>query len=202
MDRSGDDNKAETTYWRGMYAIAFVLGVLAPLVVIIAVGIFTEEKAWRFQYTNGYQTVGLREGPLLLLALAWSAATLITIVSISSSAWLVLSTATRLGIDRTVGYVRSVFVLAFLHGVLIPLAAIVAAGVTSVGVPPGISAESMWVLALIWCGMIATSIAGIVSAAWLVKSAGAKLGSPRYRPHTELFQPNDYRARVAADDRL
>jgi hypothetical protein len=190
MTQTPEDAKLDKTYWRGMYLIALLLGVIVPIGVVTFAAWLNEEKVWRFQFTDGYSTVGLREGPLLLLGLVWSAATIVSIVGVSSAAWLAASTAARLGIDRSHGYLRSVFFLAIALGAVIPLAAIVAAGSITVRVPPGISNSSVGLLTVIWFGMIAVSIAGLFCAAWLMKSAGAKL---RRRPsaglRTEVYQP-------------
>jgi hypothetical protein len=173
-----------------MYMISGILGFFIPLGLIMLAAWLNEEKVWRFQSTDGYTTVGLREGPLLLLGMVWSGTTLVSIVGIASAGWLVSSTAARLGIERTTEYLSSVFLLAVASGVIVPLAAIVAAGFVTNRVPPGISTESMWLLTVIWFGMIAIAIAGLFCAAWLVRSAGAKLcHTAKCNRVTEVHRP-------------
>jgi hypothetical protein len=190
MTRPNDDVSLEGMYWRGTYLVALLLGLVVPLGVIIVSAVLHDHKIWRFQYTDGYTTVGLREGPLLLVGLVWSAATLVAIVGVASAGWLASATAARLGIERTREYLGCMFVLAVASGAIVPLAAIIAAAFITAGVPAGVSSESMWLLTVVWFGMIAVSIAGLFCAAWLVRSVGAKLGTrARQGAMTDAYEP-------------
>jgi hypothetical protein len=195
------DAKRDRTFWRGMYLIAFVIGVVVPIAGIIAAAGATAETGWRSMsflvpdhdeakvrgdvswrrdYIDGsyvnrpyeYRTV---EGPLILLGIAWSGATLIGIVGLASGAWIVMATGERLGIDQSSGYLRGMFLMAFTAGALVPIAAIIAAGVVTAGAPRDLSDSLTILLIVTWCGMIAVCITGLFSAAWLVRSAAAKL---------------------------
>ena len=177
MTRPREEVTLDGMYWRGTYLVALLLGAVVPIGVIIVAAVLHDEKVWRFRMTDGYVTIGLREGPLLLLGLVWSAATFVAIVGVASAGWLASATAARLGIERTREYVGCVFVLAVSSGGIVPLAAIIAAAFISSNVPAGVSTESMWLLTIVWFGMIAVSIAGLFCAAWSVRSVGAKLGT-------------------------
>jgi hypothetical protein len=211
------DAKRDRTFWRGMYLIALVIGVVVPIAGIIAaagataetgwrslsilVPDFEEAKArgdvtWRSDFIAGnlverpyeYRTV---EGPVLLLGLAWSGATLIGIVGLASGVWIVMATGENLGIDQGRGYLRGMFLMAFAAGALVPIAAIIAAGVVTAEAPHNLSESLTVLLVVMWCGMIAVCITGLFSAAWLVRSAASKLrpaasatGIPdSYSPH-------------------
>lgn len=194
------DAKRDRTFWRGMYLIAFVIGVVVPIASIIAAGASTAETAWRsaeflvpddeaklrsdviwrhdtvagtaIQRAYERRTV---DGPLLLLGLAWSGATLIGITGIAAGAWIVASTGEKLGIDQGQGYLRGMFLMAFASGALVPIAAIIAAGAVTAEAPRDLTEQSMVLLVVMWCGMIAVSVTGLFSAAWLVKTAATKL---------------------------
>jgi hypothetical protein len=115
------------------------------------------------------------EGSFLLLGMAWSGTTLICMAGVAAAAWIVLATAEKLGIDRSRGYLRGMFFMAFVTGAVVPIAAIIAAGANTADAPSVISTSGAWLLIVMWCGMIAVCIAGLFSAAWLVKTAATKL---------------------------
>ena len=227
MNASVDDVKRDRTFWRGMYLIAFVIGVVVPIAAIIAAGAATSETAWRRQqvivpieeargrtdvqwrtelvyeppeeYNGGplqshmeYRAYVYRqvEGSLLLLGFAWSGATLIGIAGVASGAWIVMATGKNLGIDRGRGYLRGMFLMAFATGALVPLAGIIAAGVTTADLPGDITDEGTILLLVMWSGMIAVCITGVFAAAWLVKTAASKLRPllPA-EPRLEMQQP-------------
>jgi hypothetical protein len=206
MNSMAVDAKRDRTFWRGMYLIAFVIGVVVPIASIIAAGASTAETGWRSAnilvpddeaktrgdvvwrgefIANNYQYRAYEyrsvEGPLLLLGLAWSGATLIGIAGLASGAWIVMATGEHLGIDRGQGYLRGMFLMAFASGALVPIAAIIAAGVVTAEAPGDLTEKGTALLVVMWCGMIAVCIAGLFSAAWLVRTAAAKL-----RPAAEL----------------
>jgi hypothetical protein len=194
------DAKRDRTFWRGMYLIAFVIGVVVPVAGIIAAGSATAETGWRSANilvptdeakTRGdvvwrsdfvagnfvnrayeYRTV---EGPMLLLGLAWSGATLIGIAGLAAGAWIVIATGEKLGIDQGQGYLRGMFLMAFAVSALVPLAAIIAAGVVTAEAPGDLQEPGTALLIVMWCGMIAVCITGVFSAAWLVRTAASKL---------------------------
>jgi hypothetical protein len=195
------DAKRDRTFWRGMYLIAFVIGVVVPIAGIVAAAGATAETgwrsmsilvldhdeakargdvSWRSDFIDGsfvnrpyeYRTV---EGPLLLLGIVWSGATLIGIVGLASGAWIVMATGERLGIDQSSGYLRGMFLMAFAAGALVPIAAIIAAGVVTAEAPHDLSDSLTVLLVVVWCGMIAVCVTGLFSAAWLVRSAASKL---------------------------
>jgi hypothetical protein len=135
------------------------------------------------------------EGSFILLSLAWSGATLIGITGVAAAAWIVMVTGEKLGIDQGRGYLRGMFFMALATGALVPIAGIIAAGVTTADSPSNISNENTWLLVIMWCGMIAVCIAGLSSAAWLVKTAAAKLRpstsfAPATAPHEPAYYPD------------
>jgi hypothetical protein len=66
--------------------------------------------------------------------------------------------------------------MAFAAGALVPIAGIIASAATTANVPREVTSDAMSMLLIVmWCGMIAVSIAGLFSAAWLVKTAAGKL---------------------------
>jgi hypothetical protein len=194
------DTRRDRTFWRGMYLIALVIGVVVPIAGIIAAGGATAETGWRSanilvptdeaksrgdvvwrsdfvagNFVNRayeYRTV---EGPLLLLGLAWSGATLIGIAGLAAGAWIVIATGEKLGIDQGQGYLRGMFLMAFAAGAVVPLAAIIAAGVVTAEAPGDLQESGTALLIVMWCGMIAVCIAGLFSAAWMVHIAAMKL---------------------------
>jgi len=202
MRPSADEAKSDRTFWRGMYLIAFVIGVVVPIASIIAAAAVTSETAWRsvevvvpvkearersdvywrqdrvpapvhdasgsttvWQLENRAYARRVAEGPLLLLGLVWSGATLIGIVGVASGAWIVMATGQKLGIDRARGYLRGMFLMAFATGALVPIAGVIASGAITSDVPGQISESSTVLLVIMWCGMIAVCIAGVFSAA-------------------------------------
>jgi hypothetical protein len=211
--------KRDRTFWRGMYLIAFVIGAVLPIASIIAAGATTAETGWRSantlipteeaktrgdvvwrnEYVDGqyvhrayeYRSV---EGPLFLLGLAWSGATLIGIAGVAAGAWIVMATGEKLGIDHGRGYLRGMFLMAMATGALVPLAAIIASGVTTAEAPAPLSDNGTLLLVVVWCGMIAVCITGLFSAAWLVKSAAAKL-----RPAVSLTNPEHFSPRYTGE---
>jgi hypothetical protein len=228
MNASVDDPAGDRTFWRGMYLIAFVIGVVVPIAAIIAAGTVTAETAWRSvevpvptDEARGRNDVNWRQervpapksetsnhtdvnwinearayerrpvqGPLLLLGLAWSGATLIGIAGVASGGWIIQSTGERLGIDRSRRYVRGMFLMALAMGALVPLAGVIAAGVITADSPSDISTQGTSLLFVMWCGMIAVSIAGVLTAAWLVKTAATKLGQrPLPDPLVGRYEP-------------
>ncbi len=220
MSSSAAEAKRDRTFWRGMYLIAFAIGVVVPIASIIAAGASTAETAWRSANTlvpdadaktradvvwrgefiaNNYvyrayenRTV---DGPLLLLGLAWSGVTLIGITGLASGTWIVMATGEKLGLDQGQGYLRGMFLMAFAAGALVPVAAIIAAGVVTAEAPTDVSEYGTTLLFVMWCGMIAVSIAGLFSAAWLVRTAAVKL-----RPAAEINPPLGFgQAHYSAD---
>jgi hypothetical protein len=200
MHSSVQDAKRDRTFWRGMYLIALVIGVFVPVAGIVAAGGITAEAGWRsanilvpvdeakargdvtwrHEYVAGsyvnraYENRSV-EGPLLLLGVAWSAATLIGIAGLASGAWIVMATGEKLGIEQGQGYLRGMFLMAFAAGAMVPLAAIIAAGVVTAEAPNDLSEPGTVLLIVMWCGMIAVCITGLFAAAWLVRTAAAKL---------------------------
>ncbi|MEX2138120.1 MAG: hypothetical protein WD894_02580 [Pirellulales bacterium] len=209
MNSMALEAKRDRTFWRGMYLIAFVIGVVVPIASIIAAGISTAETGWRSanilvpddeaktrgdvvwrgefiagEYVyRGYEYRRV-EGPLLLLGLVWSGATLIGIAGLASGAWIVMATGEKLGIEQGPGYLRGMFLMAFASGALVPIAAIIAAGAVTAEAPGDLTEKSTALLVAMWCGMIAVAIAGLFSAAWLVRTAAVKL-----RQASELNPP-------------
>ena len=195
------DAKRDRTFWRGMYLIAFVIGIVVPIAGIIAAGGATAETGWRSisvlvpnedeakargdvswrgdfvagSYVQRPYVNRTVEGPLLLLGFAWSGATLIAIAGLASGAWIVMATGEKLGIEQGQGYLRGMFLMAFAAGALVPISAIIAAGVVTAEAPRDVSDSGTLLLIVMWCGMIAVSIAGLFSAAWLVRTAAARL---------------------------
>jgi hypothetical protein len=184
-----------------MYLIAFVIGIVVPIAGIIAAAGATAETGWRslsilvldheaaksrgdvswrseyvasdyVQRPYEYRTV---EGPMLLLGLAWSGATLIGIVGLASGAWIVMATGENLRIEQGRGFLRGMFLMAFAAGALVPIAAIIAAGVVTAEAPRDLSESLTVLLFVMWCGMIAVCITGLFTAAWMVRTAAAKL---------------------------
>jgi hypothetical protein len=203
------DVRRDRTFWRGMYLIAFVIGVVVPIAGIIAVGASTAESGWRSanilvpddeaktrgdvvwrgefianQYQHRAYEIQTVEGPLLLLGFAWSGATLIGIAGLASGAWIIMATGEKLGIDQGQGYLRGMFLMAFAAGAIVPIAAIIAAGAVTAEAPQDLAEKGTALLVVMWCGMIAVSITGIFSAAWLVRTAAARL-----RPTSALNRP-------------
>ncbi|HJS06428.1 MAG TPA: hypothetical protein VJ809_02180 [Pirellulales bacterium] len=194
------DAKRDRTFWRGMYLIAFVIGVVVPIAGIVAASGATAETGWRSanilvptdeaktrgdviwrnEYIAGdfqhrayeYRTV---EGPMLLLGLAWSGATLIGIAGLAAGAWIVIATGEKLGIEQGQGYLRGMFLMAFAAGAVVPIAAIIAAGVVTAEAPGDLQESGTALLIVMWCGMIAVCIAGLFGAAWMVHTAAMKL---------------------------
>jgi hypothetical protein len=203
-----------------MYLIAFVIGVVVPIAGIIAAGAATAETGWRSaevlvpdaeaklrgdvnwrhdfvagQLVDRAYERRILVGPLLLLGLAWSGATLIGIAGLASGAWIVMSTGEHLGIDRGQGYLRGMFLMAFASGALVPIAAMIAAGAVTAEAPSDLTEKGTALLVVMWCGMIAVSIAGLFSAAWLVRTAAVKL-----RPAADINPPLGYgHAHYSAD---
>lgn len=201
--------KRDRTFWRGMYLIAFAIGVVVPIAGIVAAAGSTAEAGWRSanvlvpdaeaktradvtwrgefianNYVYRAYENGTVDGPLLLLGLAWSGATLIGIAGLASGSWIVMATGERLGIDQGQGYLRGMFLMAFAAGALVPIAAMIAAGVVTAEAPGDLSEKGTALLAVMWSGMIAVSIAGLFSAAWLVRTAASKL-----RPASDINPP-------------
>ena len=200
MNPTSADSKRDRTFWRGMYLIAFVIGIVVPIAGIIAAGALTSEIGWRrtevmvpdaearnradvnwrHDFVAGtyvYRAYSYRiaEGPLLLLCLVWSGATLIGITGAAAGAWIVMATGEKLGIEQHAGYLRGMFLMAFACGALVPIAAIIAAGAITADSPGNVGDLGATMLVVMWCGMIAVCIAGLFSAAWLVRSAAVKL---------------------------
>ena len=216
MSSLAEDAKRDRTFWRGIYLIAFVIGAIVPIAGIIAAGAVTSETGWRssdvlvpdaeaktradidwrFDRVGSNYVYRAYErnyvpGPLLLLGLVWSGATIIGIAGVAAGAWIVMATGERLGINQGRGYLRGLFLMAFAMGALVPIAALIAAGVITADVPSQISDQGTALLVVVWCGMIAVCIAGLFSSAWLVKTAAVKL-RPTY-PVNRLgpaFQPD------------
>jgi hypothetical protein len=203
------DARRDRTFWRGMYLIAFVIGIVVPIAGIIAAGGSTAESGWRsadilvpddeaksrgdvvwrgefiagqYQY-RAYENRTV-EGPLLLLGLVWSGATLIGIAGLASGTWIVMATGEKLGIQQGQAYLRGMFLMAFAAGAIVPIAAIIAAGAVTAEAPQDLTEKGTALLVVMWCGMIAVSITGLFSAAWLVRAAAARL-----RPTSETNWP-------------
>ena len=213
MNSMAADAKRDRTFWRGMYLIAFVIGIVVPIAGIIAAGASTAETAWRSanvlvpddeaktrgdvvwrgehvagQYINRAYEYRRIDGPLLLLGFAWSGATLIAIAGLASGAWIVMATGEKLGIDQGQGYLRGMFLMAFASAALVPIAAIIAAGAVTAEAPGDLSEKGTALLVVLWCGMIAVCITGLFSAAWLVRTAAQKL-RPTAAPDAQLGMP-------------
>jgi len=194
------DAKRDRTFWRGMYLIAFVIGIVVPIAGIIAAGGSTAETGWRSanilvpqdeakergdvvwrtEYIAGdyvhrayeYRKV---EGPMFLLGFVWSGATLVGIAGLAAGAWIVIATGEKLGIDQGQGYLRGMFLMAFAAGALVPIASIIAAGVVTAEAPGDLQESGTVLLIVMWCGMIAVSVTGLFTAAWMVRTAAVKL---------------------------
>jgi hypothetical protein len=200
MNSLTTESKRDRTFWRGMYLIAFVIGVVIPVAGIIAAGAVSGQTGWRridtlvpdaearqradvnwrHDYIAGefsYRAYESRfaEGPLLLLCLTWSGATLIGMAGIASGAWIVMATGEKLGIDQHAGFLRGMFLLAFAVGGVVPVAAVIAAGAITSEAPTDLSELGITLLVVMWCGMIAVCLTGIFAAAWLVKTGAGKL---------------------------
>jgi cytochrome bd-type quinol oxidase subunit 2 len=183
-----EDAKRDRTFWRGMYLISFVIGTVLPVASIIAAGAMTDD--------------GLSPRPdqagLLALYLVWSAATLVSVLGTTSAAWIVISTGEKLGIDRSRGYLRGMFLLAFTIGGVVPIAALIAVGVMS---PTMAMIDALLLIVVAWGGMLAVCIAGVCYAIWLVRTAALKLiGDGRRAGALETEYHAPY-ARGAADVR-
>jgi hypothetical protein len=157
-----------------------------PIATIIAVGALSHEAFASMRY-------GLEPGvdPVFLF-FAWSAMTFLAILGMAAAIWIIVTTAERLGIDSGRSYLRGMFLMAFAVGAIVPVGAVIAAGVTTLEVPRQFTSEMrMWFLVVMWCGVIAVCLAGLFSAAWLVKSSVAKLASPSQSgSHTEMYEPH------------
>jgi hypothetical protein len=222
MNSLTSDAKRDRTFWRGMYLIAFVIGIVVPIAGIIAAGASTAETAWRSanilvpddeaktrgdvvwrgelvagQYINRAYENRRIDGPLLLLGFAWSGATLIAIAGLTSGAWIVMATGEKLGMDQGQGYLRGMFLMAFASAALVPIAAIIAAGVVTADAPDDLSEKGTALLVVLWCGMIAVCITGLFSAAWLVRTAAMKL-RPAAAPDVQVGRPYAPYADVAS----
>jgi hypothetical protein len=198
------EGKRDRTFWRGMYLIAVVIGVVVPIAGIIAAGALTSETGWRRtevlipdaeartradvnwrndfvagSYVYRAYEYRVAEGALLLLCLVWSGATLIGIAGVAAGAWIVLATGEKLSIEQHQGYLRGMFLMAFAAGALVPIAAIIAAGAITADSPSSPGDLGATMLVVMWCGMIAVCIAGLFSAAWLVRTAAMKLRPDR-----------------------
>jgi hypothetical protein len=187
MSSLTDDAKRDRTFWRGMYLISFVIGVVLPIASIIAAGAITDDG------------VSPRPGQaeLLGLYLIWSVSTLASVLGTSAASWIIISTGEKLGIDRSRGYLRGMFLMAFGTGGLVPMAAIIAAGAMS----SSMAAVDALLLIIAWGGMLAACIAGLCSAIWLVRTAAQRLITDGRRTNpleTEYHAPY---ARGAADAR-
>ncbi len=168
MKNPNEERNRDRTFWRGMYMIAFVIGGVFPIASIIAAGVMTDDTLPRFHFNPG----GDYQATLLVMFLVWSASTLVTVLGMSSAAWIVTSTGEKLGIDRSAGYLRGMFLMAFVTGGLVPLAGFIAVAVMSTY----LSRFDMWLLLVAWGGMLAVCIAGLCCAIFLVRSAMMKLG--------------------------
>jgi hypothetical protein len=192
--------KRDRTFWRGMYLIAFVIGVVIPISGFVAASSVTSQTGWtrvqtlvsdtearqradvewRHDFIGGqfmYRAYEYRyaEGPLLLLCLTWSGTTLIGMAGVAAGAWIVIATGEKLGIDQHAGFLRGMFLMAFAVGGVVPLAAVIAAGAITSEAPGDLSRLGVTLLVVMWCGMIAVCLTGIFTAAWLVKTAASKL---------------------------
>jgi cytochrome bd-type quinol oxidase subunit 2 len=186
MNLTSADSKRDRTFWRGMYLISFVIGVVLPLASIIAAGAITEDSLWRYRPAHNFPS----ESAMLVVFLAWSASTLLSILGTTSAAWIVMSTGEKLALDHSRGYLRSMFLLAFATGGVIPVAAVISVGVTS----QTLAAVEGFLLIVAWSGMLSVAIAGLCCAVWLVRTAALRLGiiaggesnanqlDPRYPP--------------------
>jgi cytochrome bd-type quinol oxidase subunit 2 len=163
MTKLSEDAKRDRTFWRGMYLISLVIGGILPVASIIAAGALTDD---------GLSPRPTDEVRLLALYIIWSASTLVSVLGVASAAWIVTSTGEKLGIDRSRGYLRGMFLLAFATGGVVPVAAIIAVGVMSATMA---SVDGL-LLTLAWGGMLAVCIAGLCSAIWLVRTAAHRLG--------------------------
>ncbi len=168
MNDPAIDAKRDRTFWRGMYLIAFVIGVILPIASIIAAGAMTDDSLSRLRYSQSFPT----SSTVVVLFLAWSASTLLCVLGMASAAWIVTSTGENLGIDRSRSYLRGMFLMAFAAGGVVPVAAIIAAGVTS----SAMSRTEVWLLIVAWGGMLSVCIAGVCCAIWLVRTAAQRLG--------------------------
>ena len=200
MNSMAAEAKRDRTFWSGMYLIAFVVAIVVPIASIIAAGAVTDETAWRRteimvpeqearsradvqwrhdfiagEYVYRAYEYGNAEGPLLLLCLVWSGATLIGIAGVSAGAWIVMATGEKLDIEQHQGYLRGMFFMAFASGALVPMAAIITAAVITADSPSNPGDIGATLLVAMWCGMVAVCISGLFSAAWLVRTAAAKL---------------------------
>jgi len=188
MNSSGELAKRDRTFWRGMYLIAFTIGVIMPIAAIIAVAVLSDQvlRGLRNDFRSGFDPV--------FLFFAWSAATFLTIVGMAAAVWIIVTTAEKLGIDAGRSYLRGMFLMAFATGALVPFANVVAAGVTTGSFPnPQQYASDMilWIMIVMWCGVVAVCLAGLFSAAWLVKSSVAKLATPsRAGTLTDVHEPH------------
>jgi hypothetical protein len=177
MIQSAEIVKRNRTFWRGMYLVALVIGVVIPIATIIAAGTLTDDML---------RGQPMSDSTFMALLFIWSAATLFGVLGVSCAAWIIMSTAQQLGLDQERGYLRSMFFMAIAAGGIVPCAGIIAVGVMT----QKMSIYSTWILILSWCGMIAVCLAGLFSATWLIKSAATKL-----RPHqpagsqTEMYHP-------------
>jgi cytochrome bd-type quinol oxidase subunit 2 len=181
-----EDAKRDRTFWRGMYLIALVIGAILPVASIIAAGAITDDTLGRGRIAPG--------STMLVLFLAWSAATLVSVLGMISATWIVMSTGERMGIDRSRGYLRGLFLLAFATGGVVPLAALIAVGVMS----GSMSTVFIWLLVIAWAGMLAVCAAGVCCAVWLVRTAAQRLGITSGGGfHAAEYQPQY--ARGAAD---
>jgi hypothetical protein len=162
MNTLSEDAKRDRTFWRGMYLISFVIGTVLPLASIIAAGVMTDD---------GLSPRPTDQARLLAMYIIWSASTLVSVLGTASAAWIVISTGEKLGIDRSRGYLRGMFLLAFTSGAVVPIAAIIAVGVMS----PPMAAVDPLLLIVAWGGMLSVCIAGLCSAIWLVRTAALKL---------------------------
>jgi hypothetical protein len=167
MSSIAENAKRDRTFFRGMYLIALVIGAVVPVAAIITAGVLTDDSLPRYLFNPG----GDSSSTMLLMVLTWSAATLVSVLGVSSAAWIVMSTAEKLAIDQSRGYLRSMFLLGFATGGLVPLAALIAVGVSS----SYLSRFDLVLLILAWTGMLAVCIAGVCSAVWLVRTAAVKL---------------------------
>lgn len=183
-----DDAKRDRTFWRGMYLISFVIGTVLPVASIIAAGAMTDD---------GLSPRPVDQARLLALYIVWSASTLVSVLGTASAAWIIISTGEKLGIDRSRGYLRGMFLQAFTTGAVVPIAAIIAVGVMS----RSMAGVDLLLLVVAWGGMLAVCIAGLCSAVWLVKTAALKLTGDGRRAGAQETEYHAPYARGAADVR-
>jgi hypothetical protein len=192
MSALTEDAKRDRTFWRGMYLIALVIGAILPVGSIIAAGAMTDDSLGRLRFSG----ITPSDSTMLVVYIAWSASTLVSVLGTTSAAWIIMTTGEKLGIDRGRGYLRAMFLMAFAIGGVVPLAALIAVGVMS----RTMAAFDALLLIVAWGGMLSVCIAGLCCAVWLVRTAAQRLGiTSGGGIHATEYEPQY--ARGAADVR-